>query len=149
MDPEVWRWIWLAAAATFIVGEIAMPGALYLLPFGVGAAAATAVAFTGANATWQWLAFVLGSGAAFAGVRPMARRMKRGGNPVGVGADRLVGETGVVVTDLSPDPEHLGTVRIGREEWHAETPDRGHLPAGTSVEVVRIEGTRAVVRSTH
>ena len=53
-----------------------------------------------------------------------------------------------MVTDLSPDPEHLGTVRIGREEWHAETPDRGHLPAGTSVEVVRIEGTRAVVRST-
>ena len=87
--------------------------------------------------------------AAFAGIRPMARRMRRGGNPVGVGADRLVGETGVVVTDLSPDPEHLGTVRIGREEWHAETPDRGHLPAGTSVEVVRIEGTRAVVQSTH
>ncbi len=149
MDPEVWRWIWLATAATFIVGEIAMTGAFFLLPFGVGAAAATAVAFTGANATWQWLAFVLVSIAAFAGVRPMARRMKRGGNPVGVGADRLVGETGVVVTDLSPDPEHLGTVRIGREEWHAETPDRGHLPAGTSVEVVRIEGTRAVVQSTH
>ena len=149
MDPQVRRWIWLATAATFIVGEIAMTGAFFLLPFGVGAAAATAVAFTGANATWQWLAFVLVSVAAFAGVRPMARRMRRGGNPVGVGADRLVGETGVVVTDLSPDPEHLGTVRIGREEWHAETPDRGHLPAGTSVEVVRIEGTRAGVQSTH
>ena len=148
MDPEVWRWIWLATAATFIIGEIAT-AAFFLLPFGVGAAAATAVAFAGANATWQWLAFVLVSVAAFAGVRPLARRMKRGGNPGGVGADRLVGETGVVVTDLSPDPEHLGTVRIGREEWHAETPDRGHLPAGTSGEVVRIEGTRAVVRSTH
>ena len=46
MDPEVWRWIWLATAATFIVGEIAMTGAFFLLPFGVGAAAATAVAFT-------------------------------------------------------------------------------------------------------
>ena len=149
MDPQVRRWIWLATAATFIVGEIAMTGAFFLLPFGVGAAAATAVAFSGANAPWQWLTFVLVSIAAFAGVRPMARRMKRGGNPIGVGADRLVGETGVVVTDLSPDPEHLGTVRIGREEWHAETPDRGHLPAGTSVEVVRIEGTRAVVQSPH
>lgn len=149
MDPEVWRWIWLVTSATFIVGEIAMAGTFFLLPFGVGAAAATAVAFAGANATWQWLVFVLVSVAAFAAIQPMARRMKRGGNPVGVGADRLVGETGVVVTDLSPDPEHLGTVRIGREEWHAETPDRGHLPAGTSVEVVRIEGTRAVVQSTH
>ena len=27
MDPEVWRWIWLVAAATFVVGEIAMTGA--------------------------------------------------------------------------------------------------------------------------
>jgi len=80
MDPEVWRWIWLVAAATFIVGEIAMTGAFFLLPFGVGAAAATGVAFTGVNATWQWLAFVLVSVAAFAAVRPMARRMKRGGN---------------------------------------------------------------------
>ena len=148
MDPEVWRWIWLAAAAALIVAEMNTV-TFFFLPFGVGAAAATAVAFAGANATWQWLAFVLISGAAFAALWPMVRRMERGGNPVGVGADRLVGETGIVVTDLSPDPEHLGTVRIGREEWHAETPERGHLPAGTSVEVVRIEGTRAVVRSTH
>ena len=148
MDPEVWRWIWLAAAAALIVAEMNTV-TFFFLPFGVGAAAATAVAFAGANATWQWLAFVLISVAAFAALWPMVRRMERGGNPVGVGADRLVGETGIVVTDLSPDPEHLGTVRIGREEWHAETPDRGHLPAGTSVEGVRIEGTRAVVRSTH
>ena len=39
MDPEVWRWIWLATAATFIIGEIAT-AAFFLLPFGVGAAAA-------------------------------------------------------------------------------------------------------------
>ena len=146
MDPEVWRWIWLAAAATFVVGEIAMTGAFFLLPFGVGAAAAAAVAFGGAKATWQWLAFVVVSVVSFGALRPMARRMERGGNPVGVGAGRLVGETGVVVTDLSPDPERLGTVRIGREEWHAETPDRGHLPAGTPIRVVLIEGTRAVVQ---
>ena len=146
MDPEVWRWIWLVAAATFVVGEIAMTGAFFLLPFGVGATAATAIAFAGADPVWQWLAFVLVSVASFAAMRPMARRMERGGNPVGVGAGRLVGATGVVVTDLSPDPERMGTVRIGREEWHAETPDRGHLSAGTPIRVVLIEGTRAVVQ---
>jgi membrane protein implicated in regulation of membrane protease activity len=74
--------------------------------------------------------------------------MERGGNPIGVGAGRLVGEPGVVVTDLSPDPERMGTVRIGREEWHAETPDRGYLSAGTPIRVVLIEGTRAVVQPT-
>jgi membrane protein implicated in regulation of membrane protease activity len=42
----------------------------------------------------------------------------------------------------------MGTVRIGREEWHAETPDRGYLSAGTPIRVVLIEGTRAVVQRT-
>ena len=71
MDPEVWRWIWLATAAMFVVGEIAMTGAFFLLPFGVGATAATAIAFTGADPVWQWLAFVLVSVASFGAMRPM------------------------------------------------------------------------------
>ena len=146
MEPEVWRWIWLVATATFVVGEIAMAGTFFLLPFGAGAAVATVIAFAGADPAWQWLAFVAVSGAAFAAVRPLARRLNSGDNPVGVGAGRLVGETGVVIADLTPDPAHLGAVRIGREEWHAETTDRSHLPSGTRVEVVQIEGTRAVGR---
>ncbi|MBP67315.1 MAG: activity regulator of membrane protease YbbK [Acidimicrobiaceae bacterium] len=146
VEPEVWRWIWLVASATFVVGEIAMAGTFFLLPFGVGAAVATAAAFAGAAVPWQWLIFVVVSAAAFAAVRPLVKRLESGGNPIGVGASRLIGETGVVVTDLSPDPEQLGVVRIGREEWHAETTDRSHLSSGTRIEVIQIEGTRAVVR---
>jgi len=146
MEPEVWRWIWLVASATFVVGEIAMAGTFFLLPFGVGAAVATVVAFSGAAASWQWLTFVVVSGGSFAAVRPLARRLERGGNPVGVGAGRLVGETGIVITDLTPDPEQMGVVRIGREEWNAETTNQSHLAEGTRIEVVQIEGTRAVVR---
>ena len=78
MDPEAWRWIWLGAAALFVMGEIAMTGAFFLLPFGVGATAATIVAFAGASEPWSWLAFVAVSAASFAGLRPMARRMARG-----------------------------------------------------------------------
>ena len=146
MEPEVWRWIWLVTSATFVVGEIAMAGPFFLLPFGVGAAVATVVAFAGADASWQWLTFVVVSGGSFAAVRPLARRLERGGNPIGVGAGRLVGETGVVIADLTPDPEQMGVVRIGREEWNAETPDQGHLAVGTRIEVLRIEGTRVVVK---
>tara|TARA_B110000438_G_scaffold279594_1_gene304142 strand:+ start:219 stop:668 length:450 start_codon:yes stop_codon:yes gene_type:complete len=148
MDPEAWRWIWLGAAALFVMGEIAMTGAFFLLPFGVGATAATIVAFAGASEPWSWLSFVAVSAASFAGLRPMARRMARGGNPVGVGADRLVGETGMVTSEPDEDGTRLGTVRIGREKWHAESDDGMPLTTGATVEVVRIEGTRAVVRPT-
>ena len=145
MDPEAWRWIWLGAAAMFVVGEIAMTGAFFLLPFGVGATAATIVAFAGAGEVWSWSAFVLVSTAAFAGLRPMARRMARGGNPVGVGADRMVGETGVITSEPDTACTRMGTVRIGRENWHVESADGVPLPTGTPVQVIRIEGTRAVV----
>ena len=148
MEPEVWRWVWLGAAAIFVVGEIALTGSFFLLPFGAGAAAATVVAFTGAEAAWQWLAFVVVSAAAFAALRPMARRMASGGNPVGVGAGRLVGETRHVTSASGMSDGRLGTVRVGREAWHAEADDGSPLEVGQPVEVVRIEGTRAVVRRT-
>ncbi|MBH99355.1 MAG: hypothetical protein CL467_01985 [Acidimicrobiaceae bacterium] len=148
MDPEVWRWIWLGVAALLLVGEILLTGSFFLLPFGAGAAAATIVAFAGAEATWQWLAFVVVSAVAFAGLRPMARRMASEGNPIGVGAGRLIGEAGVVTAAPDPATGRLGTVRIGRENWHAESDDEYELTAGESVEVVRIEGTRALVRRT-
>ncbi len=45
MDPEVWRWVWLAAAAAFIVGEITVAGTFFLLPFGLGAAVAAVFTF--------------------------------------------------------------------------------------------------------
>ena len=51
-----------------------------------------------------------------------------------------------MIADLTPDPEQMGVVRIGREEWNAETPDQGHLAVGTRIEVLRIEGTRVVVK---
>ena len=63
-----------------------------------------------------------------------------------MGATRLIGAVGLVVEDLGGDPSRLGSVRIGREDWHAETPDGTHVVAGTQVEVIEIEGTRAVVR---
>ncbi|MEC9000485.1 MAG: NfeD family protein [Actinomycetota bacterium] len=148
MEPEVWRWIWLGTAAAFVAGEIALTGSFFLLPFGAGAAAATVVAFTGAEAAWQWLAFVVVSAAAFAALRPLARRMASGGNPVGVGAGRLVGETGVVTDAPDLAGGRLATVRIGREDWHAEDDDGAQLSVGEPIEVVRIEGTRAVVRRT-
>ena len=148
MDPEVWRWSWLGAAALFVMGEIAMTGAFFLLPFGVGATAATIVAFAGASEPRSWLSFVSVSAASFAGLRPMARRMAQGGNPVGVGAGRLVGETGMVTSEPDEAGTRLGTVRIGREDWHVESDDGTPLPTGTAIEVVRIEGTRAVVRPT-
>ncbi|MGE4566153.1 MAG: NfeD family protein [Acidimicrobiales bacterium] len=147
MDPELWRWVWLVAAATFVVGEIITGTSFFILPFAVGAAAATVLAFAGASDFWQWLAFVGVSLASFAAVRPLVKKLNQGNNPIGVGADRLIGETGVVVVDLDPTAEKLGIVRIGREEWPAQSVDRQPVVSGSRIEVLEIQGTRAIVRT--
>ena len=146
MDPGSWQWIWLIATAFFVVGEIATPGSFFLLPFGVGSALATVLAFAGVGEGWQWTVFLIASLAALAGLRPLARRLNAAEQPARVGATRLIGAVGVVVEELGGDSSRLGSVRIGREDWHAETPDGTHIAAGIQVEVIEIEGTRAVVR---
>ena len=62
-----------------------------------------------------------------------------------MGSSRLIGETGVVTSVIEDGADVLGTVRIGRESWAAETPDGQTLQEGTKIEVVEIQGTRAVV----
>ena len=146
MDPEVWRWVRLAAAAAFIVGEITVAGTFFLLPFGLGAAVAAVFAFSGAGSATGWFIFVVVSLVATLAVRPIVRRLDATGDPLKVGAERLIGQEGVVISDLSADAERMGAVRVGREEWHAESADGADLASGTEIEVVDIRGTRAIVR---
>ena len=57
----------------------------------------------------------------------------------------MIGEIGVVTKDLGEALTENGSIQIGREEWPAETLEKKHVPAGTRVKVIHIEGTRVVV----
>jgi membrane protein implicated in regulation of membrane protease activity len=144
-SPEVWRWVWLVTAVVFIVGEMAGPGTFFLLPFGVAAAVATALAFADVSVGLQWAAFLAVAVATLAGLRPLARRLDRDEPVAGIGSRRLIGETGVALEDIPGGPTELGMIRVHREEWRAESADGTPIPAGTHVRVVEMRGTRAVV----
>ncbi len=145
-EPESWRWIWLGAAVVFGIGEMATPGAFFLAPFAVGALVASVLAFADVPLVGEWAAFVGISVAAFAAMRPLARRMDRDGGSDGIGSKRLIGRQGTVLEAIGPG--HLGLVRIDREEWRAESFDRSSLPAGAAVQVTQVEGTRVIVTPT-
>ena len=145
MEPEIWRWIWLGAAAVFLLGEVIIAGGVFMLPFAGGAVVASILAFTGLGDTPQWIAFIGVSAAIYIVLRPVVKKLNQGKNPIGVGASRLVGETGTVTSLIKPGAEILGTVRIGRESWTAETLDGQTLQTGTTIKVMEIQGTRAVV----
>jgi len=145
-EPETWRWVWLGAAVLFGIGEMATPGAFFLAPFGVGAVVAAALAFADAPLGAQWAAFVGVSIVALIALRPLARRLDREGGSDGIGSRRLIGKGGKVLEAIEPD--HLGLVRVEREEWRAESADRSSVPVGANVLVTEVQGTRVIVTTT-
>jgi membrane protein implicated in regulation of membrane protease activity len=142
-EPEQWRWIWLAAAVVFGLGEMATPGSFFLAPFAIGAVVAAALAFGDVSLVIEWSAFVALSIASIQALRPLAHRLDRHGITEGIGSRRLIGRPGVVLQAIPAGD--LGTVRIDREEWRAVTADGQALEVGAAVVVAEVEGTKVVV----
>ena len=83
------------------------------------------------------------SGGFVVALRPVARRLDQGETAEGIGAKRLIGETGTVI---EPIPDHeLGLVRVHREEWRAQSVDGTSVGEGTRVKIVEVKGTSLVV----
>ena len=143
MDPEVWRWLWLILALVLAAGEITTAG-FFLLPFSLGAIAASVLAFPSLGFEWQLLGFALVSAGSFAAMRPLAAKLDREGITVGIGSRRLIGEPAVAITDI--DPDDGGMIRVQREEWRADSDDGRLILAGSSITVVEVKGTRCIVR---
>jgi membrane protein implicated in regulation of membrane protease activity len=143
MDPDVWRWIWLAVAVSALVGEM-LTTTFLLLPFGVAAAVACVLAFLGAPELAQWALFVLVSAVGVYGFRPLAKRLDRNAAalPRGVGAQRWIGQTGTVLRAIDG---HDGLVKVAGEDWRASSRDDVVIPVGSKVLVAEVEGTRLVV----
>ncbi|MBW3537142.1 MAG: NfeD family protein [Actinobacteria bacterium] len=144
-SPEVWRFIWLTAAVGFALGELALAGSFFLAPFAVGAAAAAGSAFVGLPVGVSWAVFLAVSFVAFAGFRPLARRLDLRSPQSAVGAGRWVNREALVVRDIDARSDTKGAVRLDREEWTAESLTGDRIPVGSRVLVCRVEGTRLVV----
>lgn len=143
-SPDTWRWIWLLVALVLGAAELATPIAFGFLPLGIAAAVAATMAFAGLGVGFEWMAFVLASVAAYAALLPVGRRINRGhGGPASVGAGRWVGRQAVVIDDIPA----LGTglVRLDREQWRAESDTDTVIPRGSTVLVMKVDGTRLLV----
>jgi membrane protein implicated in regulation of membrane protease activity len=142
MEFQIW-WLWMGLAAVFLIGEIFTEG-FFLLWFGIGAALAGTLAIFDVGPAWQWATFVVASGLLFAVSRRFADRFTHK-QPPGIGADRLIGKRGVVLEEID-NTLNVGKVRIDQEEWRADNDTDENVQPGARIEVVRLEGTHAVVR---
>lgn len=135
--------IWAIAAVLLSVGEILTPGMFFLGPVALAAVAAAVVALLGVGVAFQLLAFIIGSIATVAFLRPIAKRHLHMPAALRTGTAALEGAKAVVLQRVDVNG---GRVRIGGEEWSARAYMEDQvLEPGTRVEVVKIEGATALV----
>lgn len=144
-SPDMWRWIFLVLAVAFTVGEIAMAGTFFLLPFAAGALVAALAGFAGASVGIEWLAFVAVSAVASSVLWPLRRRLDSRNPRAEIGANRWAGRQAYVLRDIPGFGGETGLVRLDREEWRAESMLGIPIAAGSTVLVSRVDGTRLIV----
>jgi membrane protein implicated in regulation of membrane protease activity len=142
MVIKIW-WVWIAIAAFFVIAEIFHMG-FFLLWFGVGAAVAGILALLGFGMGWQLASFIIVSGVLFAVSRRFAERFTKK-QPPGVGADRFIDKKGVVIEEIN-NLKNTGRVRIGKDEWRADSDTGEVISPGQTVEVIKVEGTHLIVK---
>ena len=135
-------WLWMTLAAVFIIGEI-FTGGFFILWFGVGALLAGVAAILGLGAPWQWAIFVVVSGVLVVVSRRFAQAVTEE-QPPGVGADRTIGKQGVVLEEID-NIKDSGRVRIGKEEWRAQSETGENIAENVKIKVAGIIGTHLVV----
>jgi len=139
---QIWL-MWLILAGILLIGEVFSAG-FFLFWFSIGAAAAGFTALFGANEIVQLIVFVVVSGVLFATGRKFANRVTKK-QPPGIGADRFVGGTGVVLEEINVT-SNTGKIRLNQESWRAESENGEIVPVGAAVKVLRVDGTRVIVR---
>lgn len=142
VDNEVWRWVWTIFALVMAIGEI-FTAAFFLLPFAVGGAFAAAAAWMGLGVTVQWVAFFATTIASMLYLRRYIR-IQQADEGLKVGPVRYIGMRATVLEEIDM-AANTGRIRVESEEWRAIVDGDEVVPAGTTVEVAELRGTRLVV----
>ena len=136
--------VWIGAIIVFGIAEAATAG-LVSIWFVVGSVAALLAAAAGLSLLAQIVLFLVVSAAALAATRPLVRKLSTG-KAVPTNADRVLGATGKV-TETIDNENSSGAVYVDGKTWTARSADGSVLPAGSRVEIRRMEGVKLIVEA--
>lgn len=133
---------WAIAFAFFVVVEVATTGALVSIWLGIGALFAMFCAI-GETPLWvQLLVFVVSSAIMLIITRPFVRRFQ--GEVKQTNFELNVGKTAIVIEDIVNE-KCEGRVTLDGTDWAAVSAEDDLIPAGTSVTVREVSGSKLIV----
>ena len=134
--------VWLVLLIVFLVAEAATV-TITSLWFAAGALVALIAGTLGAKFWVQVVLFLAVSALLLIALRPIIKKhFTPKLTPTNV--DAIIGSRGYVTSDID-NMAATGTVKLGAMEWTARSADGKVIPAGTLIQVERIEGVKAII----
>lgn len=138
----MWQF-WLIIAGLFFVGEIFTLGFL-IFWFGIGALFAMIVSFFTTNIIIQTTVFLITSTIFILATKPLVKKFVDVKN-TNTNVFSIIGKKALVIKDI--DPIHSsGQIKLNGEVWSAETENDEIIKEGSEVEVLKINGVKAIVK---
>lgn len=139
----MWQF-WLIAAGIFFVVEMATAG-FFVFWLGIGALISMLCSIFIPSIYIQALIFVISSSLLILLTKPFVMRFVSKDNTVATNAFSIVGRHGIVIKEINP-LFGTGQIKISGETWSAKSENEDVIPENSDVEVVKIDGVKAVVR---
>ncbi len=141
---QAWH-IWFFVAILFFIIEIFTPG-FVLACFGVGCLASALTAFLNFNFQLQILAFSATTLAVFFGLRPLILQyFFKSTDNIKTNIDALIYKIGRVSVRID-SIQNTGRVVVNSEDWRAISADESVIEVGERVEVLKVDGSKVIVR---
>ena len=129
--------IWIGFAVVMAICEAATTQ-LVSIWFVVGAVAAAITTIFTPNIFIQLIVFL-----ALIITRPLVKKLRKKDKPVSTNADRLIGKTGIIVSEIKSDQD-VGQVKVMGETWSAISKS-APIAKDSKVKVLSIEGVKLIV----
>ena len=142
-------YIWLIIAGVCFAIEIFTVGFL-IFWFGIGALISMIVSiFCPGDIVLQTSVFVITSTLLIFLTKPLVNRFtkKDKDKEYSTNAYSIIGKKGLVVQDINPI-HGVGQIKVLNEVWSAKTADDSIIKKGTEIEIVEIQGVKAIVQPT-
>lgn len=138
----MWQ-IWLIISGIFFVVEMITVGFLVFW-LGVGALFAMVVSLFTDNLIIQTATFVISSTLLLFLTKPLVKRLSHS-DKVKTNAYSIIGKKGIVTREIN-SKKGIGQIKIGSETWTAKSNTEDTIPEGSEVEVLEINGVKAIVK---
>lgn len=137
--------VWIGIAVVMAIIE-ASTVQLVSVWFVIGAVCAALSTIFTESVAIQTIVFIAVSLVALAVTRPLVKKLKKSNKKTLTNADRVIGETGVMLSDIST-VDDVGQAKVCGSVWSVKT-DNPPLKKGDRVRVLAIEGVKLIVEIT-